>query len=960
MRPDMLGKTRASLILLVAACVIAVTVSGTTATAAVTPPNIVKDEQTDALKLIGAASAAKPIKIDGVRRSSTLTQAALGAAAQYGRSFGITEPSQELAVSRQSARTTGGNTVRLQQFYQGIPVIGGELVVNLNQKRNLISMNGEVSPELDLPVTPSISADKARQTAIALTARLKKYRKSDLRGSQPVLSIYDPRLIGPEKGKPALVWRVEVTAKRTAPVREFVLISASSGKLALRFSMVSGARNRATYNGNLMSYLPGTILCTEVTTNCTAGSILDADKAHKYAADTYDFYYDTHGRDSFDNNGATIKSTVRYREATEDPPTASVPYANAYWDTDGQQMVYGEGYSLADDVVAHEITHAVTEHTSNLFYYYQSGAINESLSDVWGEFVDLSNADGDDGDDSEGVKWLIGEDLPGGAIRDMSDPTSFGDPDKMSSSNYNPDLALADSGGVHANSGINNKAVYLMTDGGTFNGKTVTGLGITKVAKIYYEAQANLLTSGSSYQDLYAALNQACINITGISGITTADCGQVTNALDAVEMNNEPTPFGTSFAPQASYCSTGIQGTPIFSDDMEGDALWQTQTLTTGVPGLDNNWFYWNSYATSGIYALSVDDAGFAADSVAWTATGVNIPTGGAYLHFRHAFDLESVSGYNIDGGVVEYSANGGAWLDAGSLPTVGQDYTGSLWGAMGLDGQDAFGGDSHGFVSTRYSLASLAGKTVRFRFRLGTDIGNTTSYLGWMIDDLKVYVCDSKNPVATMNARSYSTDVSKTATFRADWSATDPAPATGIANYDVWVKDGKNGAFTLWRDQTTSKFSNYYGTANHTYYFKVMARDKVGHEGAFSALDKTIVPADQSVASYSSGWSGVSSSNFYKGSSKYTKKSGASASYSFSGNSVALILTKGTGRGKAKVYVDGNYVKTIDTYASSTRYRQPFAIKSWSTIGSHKVKVVNLATSGRPRFELDGLAIGK
>ena len=149
-------------------------------------------------------------------------------------------------------------------------------------------------------------------------------------------------------------------------------------------------------------------------------------------------------------------------------------------------FILGAGFSAADDVVGHELTHGVTDFTSNLLSYYQSGAINESLSDVWGEFIDQTNGSGTD---TPAVKWLLGEDIPGfpGGIRNMSDPTQFSDPDKMTSPNYF--TGSADNGGVHQNTGINNKAAFLMTDGGTFNGKTVVGLGIDKVAKIYYEAQ---------------------------------------------------------------------------------------------------------------------------------------------------------------------------------------------------------------------------------------------------------------------------------------------------------------------------------------------------------------------------------------------------------------------------------------------------------------------------------------
>jgi len=179
-----------------------------------------------------------------------------------------------------------------------------------------------------------------------------------------------------------------------------------------------------TYSVNNGTTLPGSFLCDQSQPNCTDGSDTHADAAHAYAMDSYDFYLSRHGRYSLDGAGMTITSSVHY----------SSGYANAFWD--GSQMVYGDayGFPLADDVVGHELTHGVTDHTSNLFYYYQSGAISESFSDLWGEFIDQTNGAGDD---SAGVKWLIGEDISGlGAIRDMEDPPAYGDPDKMTSPNY--------------------------------------------------------------------------------------------------------------------------------------------------------------------------------------------------------------------------------------------------------------------------------------------------------------------------------------------------------------------------------------------------------------------------------------------------------------------------------------------------------------------------------------------
>src|SRR4029079_17674215 len=183
-----------------------------------------------------------------------------------------------------------------------------------------------------------------------------------------------------------------------------------------------------------------------------------------------------HGRDSYDNAGSALITSVHYR----------LNYDNAAFDPVRNQMLLGDArtYAQADDAIGHEITHAVTEGESDLFYYYQSGAINESLSDIFGEFIDLTDGIGND---SAAVRWIMGEDiLPGGGDRSFKDPPVFGQPDRVTSPNWAS--SEADVGGVHTNSGIGNKAAYLMTDGDTFNGKTVTGIGLEQTDAISYEA----------------------------------------------------------------------------------------------------------------------------------------------------------------------------------------------------------------------------------------------------------------------------------------------------------------------------------------------------------------------------------------------------------------------------------------------------------------------------------------
>jgi Zn-dependent metalloprotease len=215
-----------------------------------------------------------------------------------------------------------------------------------------------------------------------------------------------------------LAWYVEATGPA---LREFIWVDAQVGVVLLNFSQIADAKSRSVYTSNHTSALPGSLLRTE---GGAATGDTDADNAYDFAGITYDYYLTNHGRDSFDNAGSTIASSVHYCQT-------GCPFGNAFWN--GSQMVYGDGFASADDVVAHELTHAITERSANLVYYVQSGALNESFSDIFGETVDLGDGVGND---ASGVRWKLGEDLSIGAIRDMMTPTTFSDPGKMSDSAY--------------------------------------------------------------------------------------------------------------------------------------------------------------------------------------------------------------------------------------------------------------------------------------------------------------------------------------------------------------------------------------------------------------------------------------------------------------------------------------------------------------------------------------------
>jgi Zn-dependent metalloprotease len=743
--------------------------------------------ETGQLTFLGA-DPASPIEVPGAQVPGAAEDQAAAFLAVYGREFGLSNPFEELVLARSTLSGRGWTSTRYQQLYRGIPVLAGELAIHLDGQGRLLSMIGEVSPGLSLSTDPTLSIESAIELAQGVIAKQYGLSEGDLATSPPELWIYDERLLRPSSRPAALVWRMEVTGIQRLDIRELVLVDARIGTIVLHFNQAHTALDRTIYDNqnNPAVGLPGNGPVR--TESGPPSAIADVNAAYDYSGDTYDFYNSHHGRDSLDDAGMTLVSTVRYC-----PDVFDCPYLNAFWS--GSQMVYGEGFSAADDVVGHELTHGVTEFTSSLFYYYQSGAINESFSDIWGEFIDQTNGAGDD---TLGVKWLVGEDIPGfGAMRDMEDPTAFGDPDKITSPNYYTDSAdlgfFGDNGGVHTNSGVNNKAAYLMTDGGTFNGMTVTGLGINKVAAIYYEVQASFLTSGADYGDLYNALYQACLNLVGgAEGITNADCQEVQDATDAVEMNLEPL---AGYNPEAAICGSDELKIDLFLDDLESGA----GNWTFGFVGGTSRWALASGYATSGTQMLWGDDSNVASDSFAAMILNVALPAGPQpYLRFTHAFGFEDP---DYDGGWLEYSTNsGGSWTDAGALFDDGLNYNGTINTVIGNGdnlhtGRSAFVGDSHGYVSSRYDLSSLAGGNVRVRFRMSTD--SVFSDLGWLVDDVRIYTCTTPTstptathtPSATPTATHTPTDTptptpthTPTMTFTPTDTATPTATATATA----------------------------------------------------------------------------------------------------------------------------------------------------------------------------------
>lgn len=460
--------------------------------------------------------------VDASAKSSSPEPSAKTFMETHGKAFGLV--SDRAGLRRTRSTLLGERTVvRMEQTYNGLRVFGAEVVVQVSAAGDVLSVASDIARDLRgldsgaIPLSPRVDATTAAAKAKAAVAgRSENHGAADLQVSAgPELMVYQPAVLG-LSGATRLVWWMEVAGSKLPPVKEAVLIDAQSGEEALHYSLIMDGRLRIIYDLNNTYYIPSTPARVE---SQGPTGIADVDNAYDYLGDTYSFFLTHHDWDNFDNGQELPVGGYSFL-----PITAYVrlPMVNASFMPAGPYSAFYFGTDfVVDDVTAHEFTHGVTQYSSNLEYQGFSGAINESFSDIWGEFVDLTNGRGNDADD---VRWLAGEDIPEYllelmapgelelGIRSMKDPTVFGDPDRLNSPLVIPPDSSFDNGGVHINSGIGNKLCYLLTDGDEFNGRKVEGFGIDTTADLFWECQMTLPET-ADYYDLYFALMQGAIEL---------------------------------------------------------------------------------------------------------------------------------------------------------------------------------------------------------------------------------------------------------------------------------------------------------------------------------------------------------------------------------------------------------------------------------------------------------------
>jgi Zn-dependent metalloprotease len=273
-----------------------------------------------------------------------------------------------------------------------------------------------------------------------------------------------------------------------------------------------GTKDRIVYDAKNGSGLPGTVVRRE---NDPPSSDVAVNEAFDGSGVTYDLYSNIYQRNSIDGNGMRLDSTVHYQKG----------YDNAFWN--GEQMVYGDGdedlppserlfnrFTIAIDVIGHELTHGVTQFTAKLAYSFQSGALNESMSDVFGSLVKQYSLN----QTAAQADWIIGAGLltsnvNGVGIRSMKapgtaydDPTLGKDPQPAHMKDYVN--TVSDNGGVHINSGIPNHAFYVTA-------VEIGGFAWEKAGQIWYTTLKDKLSSSSNFQNCADQTYQAAADLYG-------------------------------------------------------------------------------------------------------------------------------------------------------------------------------------------------------------------------------------------------------------------------------------------------------------------------------------------------------------------------------------------------------------------------------------------------------------
>lgn len=429
------------------------------------------------------------------------------------------------------------------QTINGKPVFGGILAVHAVDNR-IVAATANLVTDQTVKST-SLTEEEAKNKALEQARSDSANHPMELvitEANQYVFNYKVLQFSDDETNYPSLA--VTVSGKRDVDLflkRYFVDLN--SGKILFTQELLEDLANVNIYNCASGS-------CSLAKSSASQqSSDTEVNNAYDFLTKTLDYYQTSHQRNSYDGSGGPVNANIHFSQGITCP--------NAFWN--GRVNVCTG--MATQDVLSHEMTHGVTQTTAGLVYSQQSGALNESFSDIFAYAVTNS--------------WSIGVGSVMGEIRRLDDPTNprpsnpaykRPQPDKLFSQYYY--CGTSDNGGVHINSGVLNHAFYLMTAGGSFNGCSITGVGRDKTVPIMYRTLTTYLTASSSIMATYNAVIKAC------GDLFSADaCAQVTAAMQSTEMDQTPISCsggsekpatcanGSTVAPTTSVSPTGTGST---------------------------------------------------------------------------------------------------------------------------------------------------------------------------------------------------------------------------------------------------------------------------------------------------------------------------------------------------------------------------------------------------------------
>ncbi len=523
-------------------------------------------------------------------------------------------PEENFIIQRLKTDDKNITHIRLKQYYKGVPIYGAEVAVHLNASGEGEAFNGKyLNVQNEMNITPSISDHAAIErvkTDVAIGLKIRPLTTLEailVEHAEPksTLCIYEdkglvhtPTLAYHIVYCPSVHARLEyfvdahtgkvlhhfnstcfVDGPRTASANDlngtsrtinsyqkgstFFMIDASRPMFNLASSTLPDDPNGGILTINLNNTFGVSQAFSHVTSTNNTWTDATAVSAHFNAGFAYEYYRTKHNRNSIDGDGGTIISIIN----TTDENGAAMD--NAYWN--GKAMFYGNGnvafkkLAGAMDVAGHEMTHGVVQNTANLEYQGESGAINESIADIFGAMMDPSD-------------WTIGEDVvkvaafPSGALRSLSDPHNGGS--SLNDAGYQPNnmnekyTGSEDNGGVHVNSGITNHAFFLYAEAITRD----------KAAAIFYKALDDYLTKSSQFIDLRLAVIKAAGDLFGAS---STEVTQAAIAFDAVGITDGN---GGDYS-ESLPTNPGLEFLLVYSTDAaDPNSLYRTIPGTSETP----------------------------------------------------------------------------------------------------------------------------------------------------------------------------------------------------------------------------------------------------------------------------------------------------------------------------------------------------------------------------------------